>query len=93
VLRVLAGRSERPTYDLDARTSLIGRSDEALVRLRGWFQPKVAVAIARNNDGYVATVFGGRTLINNRPRAGRHHLKDGDVLEVSGLLLVFGLKP
>jgi hypothetical protein len=32
-------------------------------------------------------------LINNRSRTGRHHLKDGDVLEVSGLLLMFGLKP
>lgn len=93
VLRVLAGRSDRPEYALEARTSLIGRTDEALVRLRGWFQPKVAVAIARNSDGYVATVFGGRTVINNRQVTGRHHLRDGDVLEVGGLLLVFGLKP
>ncbi len=93
VLRVLAGNAERMEYDLSARTSLIGKTDEALVRLRGWFQPKVAVAIARNSDGYVATVVGGKTLINSRPRSGRHHLKDGDTLEVSGLLLVFALKP
>lgn len=92
VLRVLAGHSERTEYDLDARTSLIGKSEEALVRLRGWFQPKVAVAIARNSDGYVATIMGGKTLINSRRRSGRHHLKDGDTLEVSGLLMVFAFK-
>jgi predicted component of type VI protein secretion system len=93
VLRVLAGQAERTEYDLSARTSLIGKSEEALVRLHGWFQPKVAVAIARNSDGYVATVMGGKTLINSRHWSGRHHLKDGDTLEVSGLLMVFALKP
>ncbi len=93
VLRVLAGQAERTEYDLDARTSLIGKSEEALVRLHGWFQPKVAIAIARNHDGYVATIMGGKTLINSRHWTGRHHLKDGDTLEVSGLLMVFALKP
>ena len=92
VLRVLAGQTDRSEYSLDGRTCLIGKSDEALVRLRGWFKPKVAVAIARNSDGYVATVIDGRTRINSRVQRGRHHLKDGDVLEVSGVLMVFGLK-
>jgi hypothetical protein len=93
VLRVLAGQTDRAEYSLDQRTSLIGKSDEALVRLRGWFKPKVAVAIARNTDGYVATVIDGNTRINSRPERGRHHLKDGDVLEVSGVVMVFALKP
>lgn len=93
VLRVLAGQTDRTEYSLDQRTSLIGKSDEALVRLRGWFKPKVAVAIARNSDGYVATVIDGHTRINSRPERGRHHLKDGDVLEVSGVVMVFALKP
>ncbi len=92
VLRVLAGQTERTEYSLDQRTSLIGKSDEALVRLRGWFKPKVAVAIARNSDGYVATIIDGNTRINSRPERGRYHLKDGDVLEVSGIVMVFALK-
>ena len=93
VLRVLAGPTDRTEYSLDRRTSLIGKSDEALVRLRGWFKPKVAVAIARNGDGYIATVITGDTRINSRRERGRHHLRDGDVLEVSGVLMVFALKP
>jgi pSer/pThr/pTyr-binding forkhead associated (FHA) protein len=92
VLHVVSGRTEQTAYDLETQTSLIGRSDSALVRLRGWFKPDVAVAIARNDDGYVATQFGGRTLVNNKPLRGRHHLRDGDILSVSGLTLEFRLK-
>jgi pSer/pThr/pTyr-binding forkhead associated (FHA) protein len=91
VLRVVGGRADQSEYDLAAHTSLIGRSDAALVRLRGWFKPDVAVAIARNGDGYVATQMGGRPLINSQPLNGRHHLKDGDILNVSGLTLEFSL--
>jgi pSer/pThr/pTyr-binding forkhead associated (FHA) protein len=89
ILRVLAGRTEQQEYALEAHTSLIGTSDEALVRLRGWLKPKVAVAIARSGDGYVATPLGGETQINNQALRGRHNLKDGDVLDISGLLLKF----
>jgi pSer/pThr/pTyr-binding forkhead associated (FHA) protein len=91
ILRVVAGRAERQEYALEANTSLIGASDEALVRLHGWFKPKVAVAIARNGEGYVATALGGATQVNKRPLSGRHILQNGDVLDVSGLTLEFRL--
>jgi hypothetical protein len=89
VLRVVAGRSERDQYDLGAHTSLIGRSDTALVRLRGWFKPSVAVAIARSGSSYVATPLGGKTLINEERLEGRRILQEGDMLNVSGLVLEF----
>jgi FHA domain len=92
VLRVVAGRSEQDEYDLGAHTSLIGRSDTALVRLRGWFKPSVAVAIARSGNSYVATPLGGKTLINEDRLEGRRILQDGDLLNVSGLVLEFGWK-
>jgi pSer/pThr/pTyr-binding forkhead associated (FHA) protein len=92
ILRVLAGRSERAEYDLIGRTSLIGGSESALVRLQGWFTPKVAVAIARNSNGYVATPLGGKPLINSLPLTEKHELKEGDVLRISRLVLEFRLK-
>ena len=92
ILRVVAGRSEQDQYDLGAHTSLIGRSDTALVRLRGWFKPSVAVAIARSGNGYVATPLGGKTLVNDERLEGRRILQDGDMLNVSGLILQFGWK-
>jgi pSer/pThr/pTyr-binding forkhead associated (FHA) protein len=92
VLQVIAGRAEQTEYDLDAHTSLIGKSGSALVRLQGWFKPAVALAIARSNDGYVATLMGGRTTINNEPLERRQALQEGDVLNVNGLVLEFRWK-
>lgn len=91
-LRVLAGRADQSEYNLEARTSLIGKSDTALVRLQGWFKPRMAVAIARHSEGYVATSLGGKTLINNQRLGGPYDLKDGDILQISGLILQFRLK-
>jgi pSer/pThr/pTyr-binding forkhead associated (FHA) protein len=92
VLQVIAGRSEQTEYDLESTTTLIGKSEDALVRLHGWFKPAVALAIARSNDGYVATLMGGRTTINNEPLQKRQALQDGDVLNVNGLILEFRWK-
>ena len=92
VLQVIAGGAEQAEYDLEAHTTLIGRSGDSLVRLHGWFKPTVAVAIARSNDGYVATLMGGRTTINNEPLEKRQALQDGDVLNVNGLVLEFRWK-
>jgi len=91
VLRVLEGRAAQPEFRLDAQTSLVGRSENALVRLHGWFAPRVALAIARGAHGYVATSVAGRTLLNGRPFSGRRDLSDGDVLRVGGLTLEFRL--
>jgi len=92
VLQVIAGQSEQTEYDLEAHTSLIGKSADALVRLHGWFKPAVALAIARSSDGYVATRMGGRTTINNERLEKRQALQDGDVLNVNGLVLEFRWK-
>jgi pSer/pThr/pTyr-binding forkhead associated (FHA) protein len=92
VLRVIAGSAEQDEYSLDGQTSIIGRSNTALVRLRGWFKPSVAVAIVKNGPGYVATAMGGKPLINQAPLEGRHTLQEGDMLVVSGLVLEFAWK-
>ena len=92
VLRVIAGSAEQDEYSLDGQTSIIGRSNTALIRLRGWFKPSVAVAIAKNGPGYVATAMGGKPLINQEPLEGRHALQEGDMLVVSGLVLEFAWK-
>jgi pSer/pThr/pTyr-binding forkhead associated (FHA) protein len=92
MLRVLEGRADHSEYSLEAHTSVVGSAESSVVRLKGWFKPKAAVAIARKADGYVATLLGGTTLINGKRLDGRYQLKDGDVLLVSGLKLQFRLK-
>ncbi len=93
VLRVLSGRSEMAEYRLDRHTTVIGRSDRAIVRLHGWWKPKVAVVITRAEDSYVVTRLSGRPRLNNDALSGRHPLSNGDVLSVNGLVLEFSLKP
>lgn len=88
MLHVLSGKAELPEYSLSAQTSIIGKADNALVKLRGWFKPAVAVAIARKGDGYTATRVGGKPTVNGEP-FDRRDLKDGDVIAVSGLTLEF----
>jgi pSer/pThr/pTyr-binding forkhead associated (FHA) protein len=92
VLTVLSGDTDQSEYLLRAQTSLIGKSEGAVVRLKGWFKPKSAVAIARKGETYTATQLGGKTLINGQPLSGRQDLNEGDVLSVSGLTLEFRLK-
>lgn len=92
MLRVVAGRADQTVYPLQSQTSLIGKGKSSTVRLRGWFKPQTAVAISRNRQGYVATWLGGVVLVDNKPLNGRHELKDGDLLDVCGLLLEFTLE-
>jgi pSer/pThr/pTyr-binding forkhead associated (FHA) protein len=91
VLRVLSGRSEQEEYRLPANTATIGKSKTALVRLKGWFKPAAAVSIARTGDAYVLTPL-ARASVNGQRVSARYELKDGDVLQVSGLTLEFRLQ-
>ena len=89
VLRVLSGGSGGITYTLRRQTSVIGRSRDALIRLRGWFKPKVAVVVSRTGKDYVAIPVRGRPRVNSQPMRARHVLQDGDVLQISGLTVEF----
>jgi pSer/pThr/pTyr-binding forkhead associated (FHA) protein len=89
VLRVLEGHADEPKYQLQAHTSVIGKADTSLIRLKGWFTPNVAVVITRNGPGYTATHMKSRAQLNGEPLTGRCDLKEGDVLRVGGLTLEF----
>lgn len=91
-LRVIDGRCDRPEYWIEDRISFIGKASEALVWLQGWRKPKTAAAIVLNDAGYTVTDFDGQTLVNGQPLPdGSQTLKDGDVLEVGGLVMQFSM--
>ena len=90
-LHVISGRSDLSEYRLDASTAAIGSDNAALVRLHGWFKPRLALEIARMGESYVATPVAGKTLVNGQRLQGRRGLVHGDVLEVAGLELEFRL--
>lgn len=92
VLTVLAGKADQSEYRLEAATSVVGKSETAAVKLKGWFKPKLAAAIARKGESYVLTPLGGKIAVNKQPLTDRYELKDDDILEISGLTLQFNLK-
>ena len=92
-VRVVAGRSAQDEYTLAGVTSIIGKTESAQIKLKGWFKPKIAAALARKGDGYTVTSMGAKTMVNGQQISGRHDLRDGDLIEVSGLTLEFHIKP
>jgi hypothetical protein len=90
-VRVVAGASGAPTYPLSAVTTIIGKTDNAQIRTRGWFKPKVSAAITRKGDGFTVTPMGAGVLVNSEKITGRRELADGDMIQVSGLTLEFKL--
>src|SRR5260370_35078677 len=46
------GQIEKNEYSLTGKLTVIGSSEMATVRLRGWFKPKMAAQISRRDDGY-----------------------------------------
>jgi pSer/pThr/pTyr-binding forkhead associated (FHA) protein len=90
-LKVIAGNTSQPEYILAAVTTMIGKADTAQVRLKGWFKPKVAAAIARKGEGFTISPMGGKVTVNGEKIASRRDLASGDLIEVSGLTLEFTL--
>jgi pSer/pThr/pTyr-binding forkhead associated (FHA) protein len=88
-LRVLAGRTNQQEYVLSGKLTVIGRSELATVRLRGWFAPRVAAQIHKREDGYYLGVGDRTPKINGLPISSAAQLSDGDVIEIGRLRLHF----
>ena len=89
VLRVLGGGVDGSEYTLHAQSSIIGKSESAVVRLRGWFKPRVAAAIVKDGPAYYLTPSTGRTLVNGEHLHSKRQLRDGDVLDIAGVVFEF----
>lgn len=94
VLLVVAGQTDKNEYKLPARVSIIGSQETAVVKLTGWFAPKVAALISRNETVYVISLSeeSKKILVNGAPVQGRCDLKDGDLIEVAGVKMYFYLR-
>ena len=89
-LRIVGGQTDHQEYQIQNNVSFIGKSDEALVRLHGWRKSETAAAIVQSDAGFTVTDFDGSTLVNNKPLPdGSQELKDGDMIEVGGLVMEF----
>jgi len=95
VLLVVAGQTDKNEYKLPGRVSVIGSQEAAVVKLTGWFAPKVAALISRTETAYVVSLSeeSKKILVNGVvPVQGSSDLKDGDLIEVAGVKMYFYLR-
>ena len=88
-LIVVRGRTDAKEYRLSGKLTVIGRSDMATVRLRGWFTPNLAAQINKHEDGYYLGRGDLVPKVNGVEIGALTKLNDGDVIEVGRVRLNF----
>ena len=93
-LTILSGKTDDTQYVLTSKMSVIGKSDMASIKLKGWFAPKMAALISKRENGYfiAASEKNIKVKINAEEIAGQRALADGDVIEVAGIKATFGFQ-
>ncbi len=94
VLQVISGSTDQKEYQLAGPVALIGSQDSAMVKLTGWFAPKRAALLNRQGGGYAVAPSeeGKKILVNGAAIQGSMTLKEGDLIEVAGVTLLYSMK-
>ena len=90
-MKVIAGNTNQSEFVLTSVTTMIGKADNAQIKLQGWFKPKVAAVISRKGEGFTITPIGGTLVVNGEKISGGRDLVSGDLIAVGGLSLEFSL--
>jgi len=88
-LTVSRGRTDKKEYRIAGKLTVIGASEMATVRIRGWFTPEVAAQINKHEDGYYLGRGDRVPKINGVSISGLTKLNDGDVIDVGRVRLTF----
>ena len=93
-LTVLDGKTDEREYLLTSKMSVIGKSDMASIKLKGWFAPNMAAIISKRDTGYfiAASEAKIKVKINGEEISGQKPLTDGDTIEVGGVTMAFGFQ-
>jgi hypothetical protein len=94
VLSVLEGKTDDQSYVLTGGLTVIGKSDMASIRLKGWFAPNVAANVMKRENKYVIAAADKdvKVSINGKAVTGQHELGEGDIVEVAGIKLQFSFQ-
>jgi hypothetical protein len=74
--------------------SVIGKSEMASIKLKGWFAPKMAAIISKRENAYVVAASEKKikVMVNGEDVVGQKELAVGDVIEVAGVKMSFALQ-
>lgn len=94
ILNVLEGRTDEPQYVLTGKMAMIGKSDMATIRLKGFFAPKTAALISKRDNKYFIASSDKKVSvkINGEEIAGQKELNEGDIIEVAGVKASFSFQ-
>ena len=90
-LTVLKGKATEKAFLLTSQTSMIGKSDQCVVRLKGWFTPKIAAMISKQDGTYHLSPTARKVSVNGLPLTAKVELKEGDVVAIGGVQMQFSL--
>ncbi|HOW28668.1 MAG TPA: FHA domain-containing protein [Elusimicrobiota bacterium] len=91
-LKVVGG-ADAVTHDLTGLTTYIGKAESAQIQLKGFFAPDLACCVARQPEGYYIKIIKEKSVkVNGQTFEEQLLLKDGDLVEVKDLKLVFYMK-
>jgi pSer/pThr/pTyr-binding forkhead associated (FHA) protein len=88
-LTVMRGNTDQREYMLSSKLTVIGRSDMATVRLRGWFAPQAAAQIHKRDDGFYLGVGDRIPKVNGLRIKHSTRLHNGDIIEIGRIRLHF----
>ena len=93
-LIVLDGKTDQHEYILTSKLSVIGKSDMASVKLKGWFAPRVAAIINRREGGYNISPSdkAGAAKINSQVLSAPRELKEGDMIQIGRVKMQFNFR-
>ena len=91
VLTVEDGKTDQTEYLLTSKMSVIGKSEMASIKLKGWFAPRMAAIISKRDAGYfiAASEQKIKVKINGEEIVGQKPLAEGDTIEVAGITMGF----
>lgn len=91
MLAVMDGKTDQSQYVLSGKLTVIGKSDMASIKLKGWFAPKVAAVINKRDSKYfiAASEKDVKVKVDGMEIAGQKELNEGNVIEVAGVKLSF----
>ena len=90
VLSVVSGKTDQRSYVLTGKLTVIGKSNMASIRLKGWFAPQVAAAINRKGDKYfIAPATKNKVRVNGNLIPNQWELNAGDMVSVGKVTMTF----
>jgi pSer/pThr/pTyr-binding forkhead associated (FHA) protein len=94
-LTFISEKEGQGEIDLSKRITMIGKSKEADIKIKGFFLPNISAVISRRPAGYFLSHSEGRAIpkVNGESVKGQVKLKNDDIIEIAGLKMQFFLKP